>query len=161
MSVIAALLGLPDEDLPEFHRLAVELIGVTVDWDRAVRASAALRDYLAGIVADRRVHPADDMISVLACAEHDGQRLTDEDIYAFVRLLLPAGAETTYRSSSNLLFGLLTHPDQLEAVRADRSLLPAGDRGGHPLGAAAAHHRAHRHARTPRCAACRSRPTPR
>ena len=64
------------------------------------------------------------MISVLACAEHDGHQLTDEDIYAFVRLLLPAGAETTYRSSSNLLFGLLSHPDQLEAVRADRSLLP-------------------------------------
>jgi len=37
--------------------------------------------------------------------------------------LLPAGAETTYRSTGNLIFGLLTHPDQLEAVRADRSLL--------------------------------------
>ncbi|MDQ6697605.1 MAG: cytochrome P450, partial [Actinomycetota bacterium] len=124
VTVIAALLGLPEADLPQFHRLAVELIGVSVDWDRAISASAALRDYLASIVADRRAHPADDMISVLACAEHDGQQLTDEDIYAFVRLLLPAGAETTYRSSSNLLFGLLSHPDQLEAVRADRSLLP-------------------------------------
>jgi cytochrome P450 len=124
VAVIAALLGLPEADLPRFHRLAVELIGVSVDWDRAIRASEALRDYLSGIVADRRVNPADDMISVLACAEHDGQQLTDEDIYAFVRLLLPAGAETTYRSSSNLLFGLLSHPDQLEAVRSDRSLLP-------------------------------------
>ena len=43
------------------------------------------------------------MISVLATAEHDGQRLDDEEIFAFCRLLLPAGAETTYRSSSNLL----------------------------------------------------------
>ena len=58
----------------EFHRLAVELIGVSIDWDRAVRASEALRDYLIGIVADRRVNPANDMISVLACAEHDGQQ---------------------------------------------------------------------------------------
>jgi len=122
--VIAALLGLPDADVPEFHRLAVELIGVSVDWDRSLRASAALRDYLAGIVADRRSHPADDMISVLATAEQDGHRLSDEDIYAFVRLLLPAGAETTYRSSANLLFGLLSHRDQLDAVRDDRSLLP-------------------------------------
>ncbi len=122
--VIAALLGLPPEDLPEFHRLTVELISVTTNWDRAVRASVALRDYLAGIVAERRVTPADDMISVLATAEQDGQRLTDEDIYAFVRLLLPAGAETTYRSSSNLLFGLLSHPDQMAAVIADRALLP-------------------------------------
>ena len=41
-----------------------------------------------------------------------------------MRLLLPAGAETTYRSSGNLLFLLLTHPEQLDAVRADRALLP-------------------------------------
>ena len=121
--VIAALLGLPQADLPEFHRLTVELISVTSNWDGAVRASAALREYLSHIVADRRVNPADDMISVLANAEQDGQRLTDEDIYAFIRLLLPAGAETTYRSSSNLLFGLLSHTDQLAAVQADRTLL--------------------------------------
>jgi cytochrome P450 len=122
--VIAALLGLPEADLPEFHRLAVELIGVTADWDRAVAASASLRAYLADVLADRRRRPAEDMISVLAEADHDGRRLTDEEIFAFCRLLLPAGAETTYRSSSNLLFGLLTHPDQLAAVARDRSLLP-------------------------------------
>jgi cytochrome P450 len=124
VAVIAALLGLPAEDLPAFHRLAVELIGVTVDWDRALEASAKLRDYFCHIVADRREHPARDMISVLATAEQDGQRLSDEEIYAFLRLLLPAGAETTYRSSSNLLFGLLSHRDQLDAVIADRRLLP-------------------------------------
>jgi cytochrome P450 len=124
VSVIAALLGLPEEDLPEFHRLAVELISVSVNWDRALAASAALRDYLAGVVADRRRQPADDMISVLATAENEGQRLTDEEIYAFCRLLLPAGAETTYRSSSNLLCGLLTHRDQLDALLADRTLMP-------------------------------------
>jgi cytochrome P450 len=60
---------------------------------------------------------------VLALSELDGQRLTDEEIFAFLRLLLPAGAETTYRSSSNLLFGLLTNPDQLDALRRDRTLM--------------------------------------
>jgi cytochrome P450 len=128
--VIAALLGLPERDVDEFHRLAVELIGVGVDWDRAIAASASLRDYLADILAERRRHPAEDMISVLATAEHDGQRLTDEEIFAFCRLLLPAGAETTYRSSSNLLFGLLGHPDQLDALRADPGLMgPAIEEG--------------------------------
>ena len=124
VQVIAALLGLPEEDLPEFHRLAVELIGVTVNWERALAASQRLREYFSGVVAQRRREPANDMISVLVRAEHEGQRLTDEEIYAFLRLLLPAGAETTYRSSSNLLFGLLSHPDQLDAVRDDRALLP-------------------------------------
>jgi len=61
---------------------------------------------------------------VLLGAELDGQRLTDDEIIAFLRLLLPAGAETTYRSSSNLLFGLLTNTPQLDALRADRGLMP-------------------------------------
>ena len=68
--------------------------------------------------------PRDDLISSLAAAEIDGHKLADEDIYSFIRLLLPAGVETTYRSLGNLLFGLLTNADQLEAVRADRSLIP-------------------------------------
>src|SRR6202042_2804639 len=57
-------------------------------------------------------------------AEVGGRRLSDDEIYPFLLLLLPAGAETTYRSSSNLLFGLLSNPDQLHAVRADRGLMP-------------------------------------
>jgi cytochrome P450 len=124
VSVIARMLGLPREHLPQFHRWAVELISVAFDWDRGTRASGQLRDYFAGILADRRARPAGDLISTLATSELDGQHLTDEEIFAFLRLLLPAGAETTYRSSSNLLFGLLTHPDQLDALRSDHSLMP-------------------------------------
>jgi cytochrome P450 len=124
VNVIAGMLGLPAEDLPRFHRWAVELISVTFDYDRGIRASQLLRDYFATILAQRRQAPADDVISVLAEAELDGQRLTDEDIFAFLRLLLPAGAETTYRSSSNLFFGLLSDPGQLDAVRDDRALVP-------------------------------------
>ena len=122
--VIAGMLGLPDGDLPRFHRWAVELISVGFDWERGLAASQSLGEYFAAIIAERRRQPRRDVISALVEAELDGQRLTDEEIFAFLRLLLPAGAETTYRSASNLLFGLLTHPDQLEAVRADRSLIP-------------------------------------
>ena len=60
----------------------------------------------------------EDIIGDLVAAEIDGEKLTDEAIISFLRLLLPAGLETTYRSSSNLLALLLTHPDQLEAVQA-------------------------------------------
>jgi cytochrome P450 len=124
VNVIAGLLGLPRADLPQFHRWTVELISVSVDMDKAVNASKSLYDYLVGYVHERREAPGNDMISVLAQSDHEGQQLTDDEIIAFCRLLLPAGAETTYRSSSNLMTGLLTHPDQLEAVRADRNLLP-------------------------------------
>ena len=122
--VIARLLGLPEEDFPQFHRWGIELIGLVADVERGLAASESLREYFAGIVAERRAHPAEDVISDLIAAEIDGERLSDEAIYSFLRLLLPAGAETTYRSSGNLLFLLLTHPDQLEAVRADRALVP-------------------------------------
>jgi cytochrome P450 len=121
--VIARLLGLPEEDFPQFHRWSIELIGLVADIDRGIAASESLREYFAGVVAERRARPANDVISDLVSAEVDGERLSDEAIYSFLRLLLPAGAETTYRSSGNLLYLLLTHPDQLEAVRADRSLL--------------------------------------
>jgi cytochrome P450 len=50
--------------------------------------------------------------------------MTDEETVSFLRLLLPAGAQTTYRTLCNLLLGLLTHPEQLDAVYADRSLIP-------------------------------------
>jgi cytochrome P450 len=122
--VIARLLGLPRADLPAFHRQAVELISVGFDFERGIRASQELYEYFCGIIAERRVHPSDDVISVLERAELEGQRLTDDEICAFLRLLLPAGAVTTYRSSSNLLFGLLSNPEQLDALRNDRALMP-------------------------------------
>src|SRR6516162_7585514 len=122
--VIARLLGLPEEDFSQFQRWSVELIGLVADIERGLAASESLREYFASVVAQRRARPAEDVISDLVTAEVDGEKLTDEAIYSFLRLLLPAGAETTYRSSGNLLFLLLTHPVQLDAVRADRSLLP-------------------------------------
>jgi cytochrome P450 len=122
--VIARMLGLAAEDLPTFHRQAVEMISAGFEFDRAIAASNALYDYFCAIIAERRQNPSDDVISVLVQAELDGDRLDDAQICSFLRLLLPAGAETTYRSSSNLLFGLLTNPDQLDALRADRDLMP-------------------------------------
>lgn len=122
--VIAALLGLPEPDVPFFHRLAIDLLGFRADMDRAMAASAQLKDYFVGILAEKRRAPGDDMVSILAHAEVNGVRMSDEQIYGFMRNLLPAGAETTSRSTASLAMALLTHPDQLEAVRRDRGLLP-------------------------------------
>ncbi len=124
VQVIARILGLPRSDYPRFQRWAIELTSVATNWDRGVAASEGLRDYFESVLDERRRHPADDLISELTKVEVDGQRLEDEEIYSFLRLLLPAGVETTYRASGSLLFGLLTNPDQLDAVVADRDLLP-------------------------------------
>jgi cytochrome P450 len=122
--VIARILGLPEADWPRFLRLSTQLIAVMRNWEGALAASRELRGYFAEIIADRRRNLRDDLVSQLIEAEVGGRRLSDDEIYPFLLLLLPAGAETTYRSSSNLLFGLLSDPRQLDAVRADRSLVP-------------------------------------
>src|SRR4029079_17416892 len=70
VNVIAGLLGLPREDLPQFHRWTVELISVSIDMDKALNASKSLYDYLVGFIHERRATPGNDMLSVLAHAEH-------------------------------------------------------------------------------------------
>jgi cytochrome P450 len=114
--VIARILGLPERDSAEFQRRSLELISMIVDWERGLAATNALRAYFAEQVAERRRQSRDDLISELVETEVDGERLTDDDIFAFLIMLLPAGIETTYRSLGNLLFALLTHPDQLDEV---------------------------------------------
>lgn len=124
LEVIAALLGLPSEDLTLFHRLAVELLLIVSDVERGLAASQELGRYFEEIIRERRKRPSEDVISVLAQAELEGKQLTDDEIVAFLRLLLPAGAETTYRSSSNLILGLLSDRTQWKALQDDRSLVP-------------------------------------
>jgi cytochrome P450 len=123
--IIAQLLGLPEEDLPMFRKRAVEVISYHVNYQRAFEASAALKDYFLEQIEKRKARPTEDIIGDLVAAEIDGEKLSDEAIYSFLRLLLPAGLETTCRSSGNLLYLLLTHPDQFSALRADRGLIPA------------------------------------
>src|SRR6185437_13301610 len=85
---------------------------------------------LQGVVDQRRSHPGTDLVSLLVTSritDDDGneQGLDDEEVVSFLRLLIPAGAQTTYRMFCNLMFGLLTHPEQLAALQQDPSLIPA------------------------------------
>lgn len=123
VQVIARLMGLPREDYVRFQQLSIELLSVVFNWDIGMAASATLKEYFGDILAERRRDPQDDLISVLAESEIEGERLTDDEIFAFLLLILPAGVETTYRASGNLLVAMLTDPSLLEIVQTDRSLL--------------------------------------
>ena len=123
--VTAELLGLPEEDLDLFRRLSFDLISIYIDIEAGLNASVELQAYFQEKVDQRRTKMTNDIIGDLVGAEIDGEKLTDEAIISFLRLLLPAGLETTFRSSSNLLYLLLTHPEQLEVVQRDRDLIPA------------------------------------
>lgn len=123
--VIAGILGLPESDYAQFQRWSMAIINAAAGVDAARRASADVATYFGAILEDRRKAPTGDLVGELAIAEIEGERLSDEEIYSFLRLLLPAGVETTYRSSGSLLLGLLQNPDQLGVLRADRTKLPA------------------------------------
>ena len=139
VQVIARIMGLPREDYLRFQRLSIELLNVVYDWDRGIAASASLKTYFAEILAERRRHPQDDLISMLAESEIDGARLTDDEIFAFLLLILPAGVETTYRASGNLLVALLTEPALLRRCARGSRHAPRRLRGGVALGAADHH----------------------
>jgi cytochrome P450 len=82
-----------------------------------------LGEFFGQLLAQRRAAPGEDLVSHLATVEVDGERLPDEVLIAFLRQLMNAGGDTTYRGTSVLLAALLTHPDQWDAVVADRSLI--------------------------------------
>jgi cytochrome P450 len=123
VQVIAVILGLPHEDHLQFHQWANAITNFAADPVTGIKAARGLRSYFADIVEDRRKNPRGDFVSELAVAESDGERISDEETFSFLQLLLPAGAETTYRATGNFLFGLLANPDQLDRLRADRSLM--------------------------------------
>jgi cytochrome P450 len=124
VQVSAHMLGIPRADHPRYQRWALELMGFTRDFARAATAAAEIRAYLLPIIAARRAEPRDDIITRLVHGTVDGQHLGDEEVVSFLRLLIPAGAETTFRLTGNLLVALLTARERYERVRADRALVP-------------------------------------
>ena len=125
VQVICGILGVPADDHEQFNRWSLQIIYGPLDPEAGRAASDAMRDYLEPLVEARRAEPAGDLLSELVLAEVDGCRLSDEKIYGFLRLLLPAGAETTYRAFGSCLLALLARPAVLDRVRSDRTLVPA------------------------------------
>ena len=124
VQVICGIAGVPLEDSEQFAQWAEEINTGPMSPERGHRASEAMVEYLRPLVEARRANPTGDFLSDLVHQEVDGEQLSDSKIYGFLRLLLPAGGETTFRVMGNTLLALMQHPDALQEVYADRDLIP-------------------------------------
>ena len=118
-SVIVALLGLPQQDEATLRGWAHGLLSHRVDPARAAAAREGFTRQLAPVLAARRRAPGDDWLSRLVTARVGGAPLGDEEVFSFVRLLFPAGADTTYLALGNLLWHVLSRPELHERLRGD------------------------------------------
>jgi cytochrome P450 len=122
---IHELMGLPLEDRDTFHKLAIGQMAIVFDTEHGQDAIDKLKTYLTEVVLDRRANPlSNDFMSTIATAEIDGKRLPDNVVISFFRQLMNAGGETSFYGFSGVLAALLTHPDQFEAVKNNRDLVP-------------------------------------
>jgi len=128
--VIAEMLGVPPEERERFKRwsddVAATLSGPFASAeaiDRGATAVQELASYLREIIAQRRRQPRADLISALIAAEEQGQVLSEDEILSTSMLLLIAGNETTTNLIGNGVLALLRHPDQLQRLRDDPSLI--------------------------------------
>ncbi len=121
--VMGRLVGIPDDVIPVCRALTDEFMHHTAVSD--VAGPAARSDEIfAGLLAERRRRPADDLLSALLEAEIDGQRLTEDELLGFGWLLLVGGNDTTTNLIANGLELFARHPDQRRALIDDPGLIP-------------------------------------
>jgi len=126
--VIADLLGVPREDRKAFRHWSDQLIQDNPDDPVATAAAmeggASLLAYFADLIALRRRSPQDDLLTALITAEIDGERMSEDELFAMCVLLLVAGNETTTNLLSNSAVLFDQYPDQWRAIVTNPSLLP-------------------------------------
>ncbi|MFJ2510395.1 cytochrome P450 [Streptomyces griseoviridis] len=124
LTVICELLGIPDLDRTEFRKLSTEAVAPS-SAESAAEAVTGLGEYFTQLIEDRRcAGPGDDLLSdLLRTRAEDGDQLSADELRGMAFLLLLAGHETTVNLISGGVHALLSHPDQLAALRADMSLI--------------------------------------
>ncbi len=130
VTVIGEMLGVPTDDRDTFQprvRAMTALLEIVPDAASIVAAADAsdwMHDYFVELLADRREHPGEDLITALLAAEDGGDTLSEEELISTVSLLFGAGFETTTNLIGNGLLALLRHPSELQWLRDHPAALP-------------------------------------
>jgi cytochrome P450 len=125
ITVIAELLGVPVEDRDQFRAWTTTIFTPPVEgnFEPIQRAGMQFIQYFQDLLARRRADPRDDLLSAMMAAEEQGDRLSPMELMSMLFLLLVAGHETTVNLIGNGTWALLTHPEQLERLRANPALI--------------------------------------
>ena len=125
VQVICEMLGVPAEDVEQFHAWSDTILGDwQVDSGQIMTALAGLYNYFARLIEIKRAHPADDLMTALIGARDHADRLSEEELTTLGCTLLIGGHETTANQINLSLLVLLDHPAELGKLRADRELIP-------------------------------------
>jgi methyl-branched lipid omega-hydroxylase len=124
LQTIAELLGVPQEDRMQLFEWTNQIEEATQGHADGMQAFGEIAMYLAGLIAQRKENPGDDLVTLLINAEVDGEQLNDLELTAFFALLMFAGNDTTRNTSSGGVLALIEHPDQYAKLREDPELIP-------------------------------------
>jgi len=117
-SVISQMLAIPIDDEKEVIDWVFMMLRYFWQPEDSLAARAKLDAYVRPIIRARRENPGEDIVSRLIHAEVEEHRLTEDQILTFVRVLYPAGAETTFLAITGMMFEILTNSPVLERLRA-------------------------------------------
>jgi len=126
VAVISQMLGIPQKEQDKFHRWSKTIVSSQsskVGALKAIPSVISFLRYIRRLVRLRQVHPENDLTTAMIQAEEAGDRMNMDEMLAMIFLLLIAGHETTVNLIGNGTLALLTHPEQMEKLHGDSSLV--------------------------------------
>ncbi|MFE9257829.1 cytochrome P450 [Streptomyces sp. NPDC006879] len=123
LTVVADLLGLPEEERGALTDWANVIMAPGQLPERSKAGLATVRELIASLLVRRRTDPTDDLAGVLAAAVVAGE-ISEPESVSLATAVLVSGAHAVRNNSANMVYALLTHPEQLSRLRAEPELLP-------------------------------------
>ncbi|RZS44499.1 cytochrome P450 [Herbihabitans rhizosphaerae] len=124
--VICELLGVPTEDQSRFRVWSDAALSTSsLSAEEFVRNQRELREYMAGLIAQRRARPEQDFMTALIQARDVDDKLSEKEMIDLCAGILVAGHETTATQIPNFVYLLTNHPDRMAELRANPDRIPA------------------------------------